>query len=52
MSRTAAMTVQTVKPSSNVYTVLVVVATLVQILTLVILYLRYQAIFGGSLLSA
>ena len=46
MSRIATGDTVVVKPTNNVYTVLVIVATLVVILGLVIVYLRAPKVFG------
>ena len=37
-----------VKPSNNVYTVLALVATLVNIICFLLLYLRFAAVFGDK----
>ena len=48
MSRAAAGDVVTVPPTSNVYTVLVIAAVVVEIVGLVALVIRHAAIFDGS----
>ena len=40
---------QTVKPTANVYTVLVAAATVAVGLTIFVLYKRTEALFGGGL---
>ena len=41
-----------IKPQNNVYTVMVIVATAVQVLALMVLFLRYKSEFGAMLFSA
>jgi hypothetical protein len=49
MSRApAAGEVQYVKPTSNIYTVLVIIAVLVNILGFVLLYMRWASVFGDK----
>jgi len=52
MSRAGAGDVVVVKPTNNVYTVMVIVATAVQVLTLVVLVLRYKSVFGTMLFQS
>ena len=52
MSRAGAGDLVVVKPANNVYTVLVIVATLVQVLALAIVFLRYKAVFGSYIFNA
>jgi hypothetical protein len=48
MSRVAAGEVITVKPTTNVYTVLVCVAVLAELIAFVVLYLRANEVFVES----
>ena len=47
MSRIGTGDVIPIKPTNNVYTVLVVVATVAAILSLVVLYMRATTLFPG-----
>ena len=49
MTRAAAADTVVVKPTSNIYTVLAAVATVVVILGLVVLWVRAGTLFGGLL---
>jgi hypothetical protein len=49
MSRVGAGDVVVVKPANNVYTVMVIVATLVQVLALTVLVVRYNSVFGAMI---
>ncbi|MCC7350983.1 MAG: hypothetical protein IT446_10465 [Phycisphaerales bacterium] len=51
MSRAATGDTVVIKPSNNVYTVLVVIATIVEILGLIVLFSRATTIFGTGLLG-
>jgi hypothetical protein len=51
MSR-AAGDVVVIKPQNNVYTVMVIVATAVQVLALMVLFFRYKSEFGAFLFNA
>lgn len=51
MSRAASGDTVVIKPSNNIYTVLVVIATIVVILGLIVLFARANTIFGTGLLS-
>lgn len=51
MSRAASGDTVVIKPSNNVYTALVVIATVVVILGLIVLFTRANAIFGTGLLN-
>jgi hypothetical protein len=48
MSRIATGDRVTIAPSNNVYTVLLAVATVLNILGFVIIFLRYAAVFGAK----
>jgi hypothetical protein len=48
MSRAATGDVVVVKPTNNVYTVLAIVATLVNIIGFILLFLRYSTVFGST----
>lgn len=52
MSRAGAGDVVVVKPMNNVYTVMVIVGTLVQLLTFFILFMRFKSVFGVFLFQA
>jgi hypothetical protein len=52
MSRVGAGDVVVIKPQNNVYTVMVIVATVVQVLTLLVIFLRYKSAFGAYLFQA
>jgi hypothetical protein len=47
MSRITTVDPIPVRPTANVYTVLVIVATLVNLLALVVLFMKYNTAFGG-----
>jgi hypothetical protein len=49
MSRIATGNEVTVRPTNNIYTVLVAVALLAEIIGFIALFLRYTEIFNGSL---
>jgi hypothetical protein len=51
MSRAGA-DVLVVKPANNVYTVMVIVATLVQVLTLLVLVVRYKTVLGAFIFQS
>lgn len=46
MTRTATGDTITVRPQNNIYTVLVIIATVAVILGLVVLWMRSQTLFG------
>jgi hypothetical protein len=48
MSRIATGDRVTVAPSNNVYTVLVVVGTVVNVIGFVVIFMRYAAVFGSK----
>jgi hypothetical protein len=48
MSRAATGDVVIAKPSSNIYTVLVVVATLINLIGFLLIFLRYTTVFGDT----
>jgi hypothetical protein len=52
MSRAAAGDVVVVKPTNNIYTVMVIVATLVQLLALLVVCAQYKAAFGAMVFGA
>jgi hypothetical protein len=52
MSRAGASDVVVVKPANNVYTVMVIVATLVQLLALMVVVMRFKSAFGGQIYSS
>ena len=41
-----------VKPANNVYTIMVIVATLAQLLTLLVVIVRFKSVFCAMLFSA
>ena len=41
-----------VKPKDNIYTVLLIVATIAQALAFLIVYLQYGTVFGGNIFTA
>jgi hypothetical protein len=51
MSR-AGSNIQYVKPSNNVYTVLVIIAFLAQVAAAAILFLKYTDIFKGNIFQS
>ena len=51
MSRVAAGEQIEIKPTNNVYTVLVVVAVVVEIAAFVVLFMRHNTLYGTSLFS-
>jgi len=51
MSRAVTGDVVTLKPTNNVYTVLVVVATLVAVIGLIIVISQYHALFNTQIWS-
>ena len=51
MSRLAAPEQIIVRPTSNIYTALVVVCVVVQIVGLIALFVRHQELFGKGLFS-
>jgi hypothetical protein len=48
MSRAATGDVVIAKPSSNIYTVLVIVATLINLIGFLLIFLRYTTVFGDT----
>jgi len=52
MSRAGGSGAIVVKATNNVYTAMVIVATLVQILALVVVVLRYQTVFGSMIFQS
>jgi hypothetical protein len=48
MSRAASGDVVIVKPRNNVYTVLVIVATLVNLAAFALMFVRYTVVFGDK----
>jgi hypothetical protein len=52
MSRVSGGDVVVVKPANNVYTVMLIVATLAQVLALLVIVIRFKTVFGGILFSA
>jgi hypothetical protein len=52
MSRAGAGDVVVVKPANNVYTIMLIVATLVQLLTLLIIVVRFKSAFGALLFTS
>jgi hypothetical protein len=52
MSRIASGDVVIVKPSNNVYTVLLAIATVVQILGLIVIFLRFTQVFGANIFNS
>ena len=48
MTRAATGDVVTLKPTNNVYTALVGVALLAQVIALVVLFVKAKAVFGGN----
>ena len=52
MSRATAGDVIVVKPENDIYTALAIVGFLAQLLTFVIVYLKYKALFGADLFQA
>jgi hypothetical protein len=51
-SASAASDVIIVKPKDNIYTMLLIVATVVQALAFLIVYLQYGNVFGGNVFTA
>ena len=51
MSRIAGREQIEIKPTNNVYTVLVIVSVVVEVAALVALYMRHQALFDANLFS-
>ena len=47
MSRALGGEVIVIKPQNNVYTVMVIVATFVQVLTLLVIIMRFKSVFGA-----
>jgi hypothetical protein len=52
MSRIAGQDVIVIKPQNNVYTVMVIVATVVQLLTLAVVILRFKSVFGAFIFQS
>lgn len=52
MSRVSGGDVIVIKPQNNVYTVMVIVAAFVQILTLLIVVLRFKSVFGAFIFQS
>jgi hypothetical protein len=52
MSRASAGDVVVIKPQNNVYTVMVIVATVVQVLTFMCIFLRYKSEFSSFIFNA
>jgi len=52
MSRATAGDVVVVRPSNDIYTALVIVAVVAQLVTFAIVYLKYKALFGADLFQA
>jgi len=52
MSRAGTGDVVMVKPANNVYTVMVIVATLAQLLTFLIIFIRFKSVFGAYLFAS
>jgi hypothetical protein len=52
MSRMGAGDVVVVKPANNVYTVMVIVATLVQLLAFLVIFVRFHSVFGAYIFSS
>jgi hypothetical protein len=52
MSRASGGEVIVIRPQNNVYTVMVVVATFVQILTLLVVILRFKSVFGAFIFQS
>jgi hypothetical protein len=52
MSRSGAGDVVVVKPTNNVYTVMVIVATLVQLLAFMVIFVRFHTVFGAYFFSS
>jgi hypothetical protein len=48
MSRAATGDVVLAKPTSNIYTVLAIIATLVNVSSFILIFLRYTAVFGDT----
>jgi len=48
MTRSGASDVVSLKPTNNIYTALLGVAVLAQVIALVVLFLRAKALFGGG----
>jgi hypothetical protein len=51
MTRAGAGDVVIVKPVNNVYTVMVIVATVVQVLAFFIVFTRFHSVFGSYIFS-
>jgi hypothetical protein len=49
MTRGVAVEVDYVRPTNNIYTVLVAAAVILEIIALVVLFMRHQEAFGSSL---
>jgi hypothetical protein len=41
-----------VKPANNVYTIMLIVATLVQLLTFLVVFMRFKSAFGAFIFSS
>jgi len=52
MSRASAGDVIVIKPQNNVYTIMAIVATVVQLLTFMVIFIRYKSEFGSFLFNA
>lgn len=52
MSRAGVGEVVILKPQNNVYTIMVIVATVVQLLTFMVIFLRYQTEFGVNIFNS
>jgi hypothetical protein len=52
MSRVAGGDVVVIKPQNNVYTVMVIVATVVQVLTFMVVFLRYKSEFDAIIFNS
>jgi hypothetical protein len=52
MSRAGAGDVVVVKPANNVYTIMVIVATLAQLLALLVIIVRFKSVFGALIFSS
>jgi hypothetical protein len=48
MSRAATGDIVVAKPTSNIYTVLAIVATLVNLISFLLIFMRYTAVFGEA----
>jgi hypothetical protein len=52
MSRAGTGDVVVVKPANNVYTVMVIVATLAQLLAFLIIFIRFKSAFGAYIFAS